>query len=131
MKYLNMLLAATLLLIFSLTANAGEELEVTVSAAISLKDAFEKIGKLFEDSHKGAKVIFNFGASGTLARQIEGGAPVDVFAPAAQKDMDDIEGKGLIASGTRVNFAGNSVVLIVPAADNARSLLLMALNPKR
>ncbi len=88
--------------------------EITVSAAISLKNAFEEIGKLHQ-SKGGPRVLFNFGASGDLARQIEGGAPVDVFASAAQKDMDGLDGKGLILQGTRSNFVANSVVLIVPA----------------
>ncbi len=88
--------------------------EITVSAAISLKNAFEEIGKIYETSNRGIKVVFNFGASGDLMRQIEGGAPVDVFASAARKDMDEAEKKGLIAVGSRVNFAANSVVLIVP-----------------
>ncbi|MFZ3048300.1 MAG: molybdate ABC transporter substrate-binding protein [Desulfatirhabdiaceae bacterium] len=86
--------------------------EITVSAAISLKNAFEEIGNRFESQNKGAKVVFNFGASGDLARQIEGGAPVDVFASAAQKEMDQIDTKGLIVGATRVNFAKNTVVLI-------------------
>ena len=86
--------------------------EITVSAAISLKNAFEEIGKVFEENHPGTKVRFNFGASGDLGRQIEVGAPVDVFASAAQKDMDEIEQKGFITSGTRMNFAGNNVVLV-------------------
>ncbi len=88
--------------------------EITVSAAISLKNAFEEIGRIYEARNRGTKVFFNFGASGDLMRQIEGGAPVDVFASAAQKDMDEAEKKGLIAVGSRVNFASNSVVLIVP-----------------
>ncbi len=88
--------------------------EITVSAAISLKNAFEEIGKIYEAKNRGARVIFNFGASGDLMRQIAGGAPVDVFASAAQKDMDDAEKRGLIAVGSRLNFAANSVVLIVP-----------------
>jgi molybdate transport system substrate-binding protein len=88
--------------------------EITVSAAISLKNAFEEMRRLYESQEPGAKVIFNFGASGDLRQQIEGGAPVDVFASAAQKDMNEAEKKGLIAVGSRVNFAANSVVLIVP-----------------
>jgi molybdate transport system substrate-binding protein len=91
----------------------AETRDMTVSAAISLKNAFEEIGKLYE-SRDNVKVLLNFGASGDLAKQIEGGAPVDVFASAAQKDMDMLEGNGLLSQGTRVNFAGNSVVLIVP-----------------
>ncbi|HKN18709.1 MAG TPA: molybdate ABC transporter substrate-binding protein [Dissulfurispiraceae bacterium] len=91
--------------------------EITVSAAISLKNAFEEIGKIYEAKNRETKVFFNFGASGDLMRQIEGGAPVDVFASAARQDMDEAEKKGLIAIGSRVNFAANSVVLIVPLKE--------------
>ena len=98
-------------------ALASNQQEIIVSAAISLKDAFEEIGKFFEAKHKGAKVAFNFGASGDLVHQIEGGAPVDVFAPASQKDMDEAEKKGLILPNSRINFAGNTVVLITPAGS--------------
>jgi len=89
--------------------------EITVSAAISLKNVFEDIGKTFMQRHPGTKVVFNFGASGDLARQIEAGAPVDVFASAAQKDMDDIGKKDLIAVNSRKDFAKNVVVLVKPA----------------
>lgn len=89
--------------------------EVTISAAISLKNAFEEIGKTFMEKHPGTKVVFNFGASGDLARQIEGGAPVDIFASAAQKDMDDIGKKDLIAANSRKDFVKNAVVLVKPA----------------
>jgi molybdate transport system substrate-binding protein len=94
--------------------------EITVSAAISLKNAFEEIGKLFMEKNAGAKVIFNFGGSGDLARQIEAGAPVDVFASAARKDMDDIGRKDLLAPGSRKDFARNSVVLVKPANSIVR-----------
>jgi len=100
---------------FSPAFSAEPPKEITVSAAISLKNAFEEIGKHYESKNKGLKVVFNFGASGDLMRQIEGGAPVDVFASAAQKDMDALEQKGLIAPVSRANFAANSVVLIVPS----------------
>jgi molybdate transport system substrate-binding protein len=99
---------------------AQSSTEITVSAAISLKNAFEEIGKVFESRNNGIKVIFNFGASGDLARQIEGGAPVDVFASAAQKDMDDLEKKGLIDGATRFNFAKNTVMLIQSAASSVK-----------
>ena len=92
--------------------------EITVSAAISLKNAFQDIAAVFQERNPGAKVLFNFGASGDLARQIEAGAPVDVFASAAQKDMDDIDRKGLVASNSRKNFAGNVLVLIKPINSN-------------
>jgi molybdate transport system substrate-binding protein len=99
---------------------AVDQQEIIVSAAISLKNAFEEIGKRYEEKYKGAKLTFNFGASGDLVRQIEGGAPVDVFASAAQKDMDEAEKKGLIVADSRVNFAENSIVLIIPANSKIR-----------
>jgi molybdate transport system substrate-binding protein len=60
------------------------------------------------------KLIFNFGASGDLARQIEAGAPVDIFASAGQKDMNDIDRKGLLAANSRKDFTGNTMVLVKP-----------------
>jgi molybdate transport system substrate-binding protein len=59
-------------------------------------------------------LLFNFSASGDLARQIEAGAPVDVFASAAPKDMDDLDQKDMIIKGTRKDFAGNRVILVIP-----------------
>jgi molybdate transport system substrate-binding protein len=101
-------------------AVAADQHEIIVSAAISLKNAFEEIGKLFETKYRGVKVTFNFGASGDLVRQIEGGAPVDVLASAAQKDMDEAEKMGFIVPDSIINFAGNSIVLIIPADSRIR-----------
>ncbi len=98
-----------------ISAQSPQTHEITISAAISLKDAFEDIGRKFMQQHPGTKVIFNFGGSGDLARQIEAGAPVDIFASAAQKDMDDIGKKGLIAANLRKAFAKNEIVLVKPA----------------
>lgn len=97
---------------------AGQDKDLTVSAAISLKNAFEEVGRLYE-SKQGVKVTFNFGASGDLVKQIAGGAPVDVFASAAQKDMDGADKQGFILSSTRADIAANSVVLIVPAGGKS------------
>ncbi len=109
------------LFIFDMSLSLAEPSnEITLSAAISLKNAFEEIGKAFEGKHPGTKITFNFGASGDLVRQIEGGAPVDAFASAAQKDMDEIDQKGLITSGTKVNFAGNSMVLVKSRVSRIR-----------
>jgi molybdate transport system substrate-binding protein len=94
---------------------AHADSEIIVSAAISLNNAFEDIGRIFQERNPDTKLLFNFGASGDLARQIEAGAPVDVFASAARKDMDDLDRKGLIIKGTRKDFAENRVVLILPA----------------
>lgn len=105
---------AALFLTGEIRAQSPSAREITISAAISLKDAFEQIGKAFMEKHPGTKLVFNFGGSGDLARQIEAGAPVDVFASAAQKDMDDIGKKDLIAADSRKDFARNVVVLVKP-----------------
>jgi molybdate transport system substrate-binding protein len=103
-----------LFLAVPLIALAGSTKDITVSAAISLKNAFAEIGRLYE-AQSGIKCVFNFGASGDLLKQIAGGAPVDVFASAAQMEMDEADKQGLIVIVSRSNFAANSVVLIVPA----------------
>ncbi len=89
---------------------------ITVSAAISLKAALDEIGRAYEDSHSGAKVMFNYGGSGTLQHQIEQGAPVDIFFSAAEKQMDTLESEGLLLAGTRRDVAANVLVLIAPAS---------------
>lgn len=113
-----MLLMSVLMICFCISAglSQAETGDITVSAAISLKNAFEDIGRLYE-AKQGAKVSFNFGASGDLMKQIAGGAPVDVFASAAQKDMDEADKQGFIVSASRANIAANSVVLIVPVGS--------------
>ena len=88
--------------------------ELTVSAAASLTNAFQEIGQRFEQQHPGTKVIFNFAASGALLQQIAQGAPVDVFASADQKTMNQGQEKDLIVLASRKNFVSNTLVLIVP-----------------
>jgi molybdate transport system substrate-binding protein len=91
--------------------------EITVSAAISLKDALDEISHLYTSEHPGAEVHFNLGGSGTLQRQIEQGAPVDIFISASPKEMDSLQSQGLLAPDTRRDLVKNSVVLIVPAGS--------------
>ncbi len=86
---------------------------LTISAAISLKDAFDEIGNAYQ-TKSGVKMNFNYGASGALQQQIENGAPVDVFASAGEAQMDALEKGGFINSDSRRDFARNSLVLIVP-----------------
>jgi len=106
--------------LFSWGVLAAPPNEITVSAAASLKNAFEDMGKAFEDQNKGIKVYLNFASSGDLKKQIEAGAPVDVFASAAQREMDDLERKGGLVAGTRRNFAANEMVLTRPSASTIK-----------
>lgn len=88
---------------------------IIVSAAASLTEAFTDMEAQFEVENPGVDVNFNFAGSGNLRTQIEGGAPVDVFASADEKNMDILAGEKLIDNSTRKDFAQNSLVLIVPA----------------
>ncbi len=105
----------TLILSLVLAAAARAE-TVTISAAISLKEALTLIGKTYE-SKTTDKVEFNFGASGPLAAQIEQGAPVDAFISAADKQVDELIKAGKADAQSRRLVVRNSLVLIVPAAE--------------
>jgi molybdate transport system substrate-binding protein len=88
---------------------------ITVSAAASLTEAFTDMESKFETENPDIDVNFNFGSSGNLRKQIEGGAPADVFASADQKNMNTLANETLIDNSSRENFVKNSLVLIVPA----------------
>lgn len=88
--------------------------DLTISAAISLQNALQDIARLYHTAHPDVNVRLNLGASGMLQRQIEQGAPVDLFLSAAESEMDGLESKGLILRDTRENLLTNAVVLIVP-----------------
>ena len=90
--------------------------ELTIHAAASLSDAMKQIGLAYE-KESGDKLQFNFGGSNMLARQIEEGAPADVFLSADDEKMDALEKKGLLLPGTRRSLLSNSLVIVV-AADS-------------
>jgi molybdate transport system substrate-binding protein len=90
----------------------NKPVEISFSAAVSLQDALREIGTQFQTKHPEIKVNFNFGASGVLQKQIEQGAPVDIFASASQLEMEALDGKGLIIKSTRTNFTRNKLVII-------------------
>jgi molybdate transport system substrate-binding protein len=104
--------AALLLLVFPACGT-----EITVSAAASLSDAMTEIGTNFA-AQSGIQVRFNFGGSSTLSRQIQEGAPVDVFFSADEAQMNALAKKGLIDSATRKDRLGNSLVVVIPVASN-------------
>ena len=98
-----------------LTVTGASAQEVTLSVAISLKEAVEELGQSFMAAHPGVTLRYNFGASGELQKQIEAGAPVDVFLSAGQRQMDELEKKNLIVVASRRAFARNVLVVIKPA----------------
>ena len=101
------------LLSAGLTPAAAQDL--TVSVAISMKDATEELGRRFMQSRPGVTLRYNFGASGDLQKQIEAGAPVDLFISAAQRQMGALEKKGLIVAATRRVVARNALTVVKPA----------------
>jgi molybdate transport system substrate-binding protein len=91
------------------------EPEIQVFAAASLTDALKEI----EANDKDAKLNFNLAASSILARQIEEGAPADVFISADEAKMDGLEKKGLLVPGTRHDLLGNTLVVVAALEEKA------------
>ncbi len=101
------------LLITSLTFVANAEDKVTVFAAASLTNALTEISTQYE-KEKTTKITHSFAASSTLAKQIENGAPADIFISADTKWMNYLQDKKLINIASRKEFLGNKLVLIAP-----------------
>ncbi len=89
--------------------------ELTVSAAASLTEAVKEIGALYEERHQDTKLLYNFGASGTLQKQIQEGAPADLFISAASRNMDEFVNAGLAVADSHVQLLAGELVVIVPA----------------
>jgi molybdate transport system substrate-binding protein len=102
------------LLVVMGTASIACAQEVLLSVAVSLKDATEELGREFQRTHPGVTLQYNFGASGDLQKQIEAGAPVDLFISAGRQQTDALEKQGLLLPGSRRIFARNVLTLIVP-----------------
>lgn len=94
---------------------------VRVFAAASLTDCLKEISAVHQ-RQTGDKIVFNFGASSFLARQIEEGAPADLFFSADDAKMDVLEAKGLLLKETRRNRLSNSLVIVV-ASDSALKIV--------
>jgi len=91
---------------------------INVFAAASLVDSLKEIAAAYE-KQTGDEVVFNFGASSLLARQIEEGAPADIFFSADEAKMDGLEKKGLIVKETRKSRLSNSLVIVVASGNGA------------
>jgi molybdate transport system substrate-binding protein len=102
----------------ALAEHSAEKTTIIVSAPASMSDAMTEIGRQYEKKHPQVKVQLNFGSSGALKRQIEKGAPVDVYISAGKKEVDDLVHSGRIDAGDVRCFAGNTLVLIQPAASS-------------
>jgi molybdate transport system substrate-binding protein len=107
--------AASVLLTIILIASGTPRAErpVTLFAAASTVNAVAAVARAF-DAAGGGRIRTVFAASSTLARQIAQGAPADLYLSASTAWMDELEGRGVLEPGTRVDLLGNALVLIAP-----------------
>jgi molybdate transport system substrate-binding protein len=115
-------------LLLSATGLAASAQQLTVSAAASLTNVLKDLAPRYEASHPGAKLQFNFAASGVLIQQIAQGAPVDVFISADEETMAKGMAQKLLDPASRRDIASNQVVLIVPMVSDAKVAALADLN---
>ena len=102
-------------------AASGEETEILVAAAASLKNAYEdKLIPMFEEANPGVTVKGTYDSSGKLQTQIEEGLDADVFMSAAIKQMTALDEEGMIASDTITDLLENKIVLIVPTGNEKK-----------
>lgn len=99
--------------------DSGQRIELTVSAAASLTDALNELRPVFETANPDIGLAFNFGASGALQRQIEQGAPADVFLSASTRSMQTLADGGLVDAGRLVDLLVNELVVVVPPGGNS------------
>lgn len=90
--------------------------EIIVSAAASLTDALREIGKAYQLKSQN-KATFNLGSSSELARQIDEGAPADIFFSADLEKMESLEKKGRIERGSQKNLLSNQLVIVIPRSS--------------
>ncbi|WP_226001989.1 molybdate ABC transporter substrate-binding protein [Paenibacillus sp. BJ-4] len=97
------------------SSETTQTVELTVSAAASLTDALKEIQTLYESTHKDIHLNFNFGGSGALEKQIEQGAPSDLFLSASNKNMKSLVDQQLIDSNKQQTWLTNELVAVIPA----------------
>ena len=97
----------------------NDDQNLTIAAAANLTDAFAEIGPRFT-SETGIHVVFSFGATADLAKQIENGAPFDVFAAADSEHVEQLDAKGLLTPGSSTIYARGRLVLWLPPGSNLK-----------
>lgn len=97
------------------SSKTAETIELTISAAASLTDALKEIQHSYESTHTGIKLNFNFGGSGALEKQIEQGAPSDLFLSASTKNMKSLVDQQLIDTKKQKTWLTNELVAVIPA----------------
>lgn len=104
------------------TTETKEQVDLTISAAASLKESMADVETLFEEKYPNVKLTFNFGSSGSLQQQIEQGAPADVFISAGQSQMKALKDASLMVDDTCKDLVKNQLVLVGPSNTSITSL---------
>lgn len=112
--------AATFLSVLMMDQAVAAE-KITVFAAASLTNALQEIATQYQKK-SGVEVVSSFASSSVLARQIDQGAPADLFISADQQWMDDVVAKKSVVDSTRYTLLGNDLVLIAPKSDAAKAV---------
>lgn len=99
--------------------NAKQTSEINVAAAANLTEAFKDMAEKFT-AQTGIKVTYTFGATANLSKQIENGAPFDVFAAADVRHIDELDRKNLLTPNTRAIYARGELVLWLPSSSNLK-----------
>jgi molybdate transport system substrate-binding protein len=125
-----LLLALVIAACTSHTKNPAVDSPLIVAAAANLTEAFEEIGPKFTNK-TGIRVVFSFGATADLAKQIENGAPFDVFASADTEHVEQLETKALLTPGTRAIYARGRLVMWLPPNSNLKAEKLEDITAKQ
>ena len=115
-KKIAVILAALLCCVAMLSgcSSSSEPVDLTISAAASLKNVMEELTTKFNESEPNITLTFNYGSSGDLQKQIENGAETNVFISAAQKQMNALEDEDMIDTSSCKDLVENKLVLIAP-----------------
>lgn len=130
------LLSGSLVLLLFIAAcishpkNAADDAQLIVAAASNLTEAFAEIGPRFTDK-TGIRVVFSFGATADLAKQIENGAPFDVFASADLEHVEQLEREGLLTPRTRAIYARGRLVMWLPPSSSLKAARIEDITAKQ
>jgi molybdate transport system substrate-binding protein len=129
LSMLRSLTLRSLLLLMLVSVESGAHAEnINLYAAASLTDVLTELSDAYQQQHPDAAIKKSFAGSSTLAKQIENGAPADIFISADKDWVNYLQKRGLLNDQSRKNLLGNELVLIAPSASNVSVLLNSAFN---
>jgi molybdate transport system substrate-binding protein len=126
-RTLLMLLSVLSATVFSISSSSHAE-DINLYAAASLTDALTELSDTYQKQHPDVVIKKSFAGSSTLAKQIENGAPADIFISADKDWADYLQKRGLLNNESRKDLLGNQLVLIAPSTRNVNVLMDPAFN---